>query len=70
MRRGNSINDKDFVNEELTRNQNLLERVTTKDNKEKLSLYTENVSSIQNNENKISELNKLKEKTPVLQGRD
>lgn len=60
--KGNSINDKDFVNEELTRNQNLLDRVTTKDNKEKLSLYTENVSSIQNNENKISELNKLKEK--------
>lgn len=60
--KGNSVNDKDFVNEELKRSQNLLDRVTTKDNKEKLSLYTENVSSIQNNDNKISELKKLKEK--------
>ncbi|MDD5608486.1 MAG: hypothetical protein PHY57_08240 [Ignavibacterium sp.] len=58
--KGHLVNDKSFVNEELNRNQNLLDRVTTKDNKEKLTLYTENVSSIQNNENKISELNKLK----------
>ncbi len=65
--KGRLINSRSFVDEEINRNQNLLDRITTKDNKEKLTEYTENISTIQKNENAIVELDKIKEKLQTFE---
>lgn len=56
----NPINQKSYVQEEINKNRNLLERITTEENKEKLERYSANIEKLQAGENDKLNLEKLK----------
>ena len=56
----NPINSKSFVEGEIQRNKNLLERITTEENKEKLEKYSSNIEKLQSNNNDKINLEQLK----------
>jgi len=56
----NQINLKSYVEGEIQKNQNLLERITTEENKEKLEKYTSNIEKLQSYQSNIENLQKLK----------
>lgn len=56
----NPINQKSYVQEEIDKNRNLLERITTEENKEKLEKYTANIEKLQAGETDKINLEQLK----------
>ncbi len=56
----NPINQKSYVQEEIDKNRNLLERITTEENKEKLEKYSTNVEKLQAGETDKLNLEQLK----------
>jgi len=56
----NPINQKSYVQEEIDKNRNLLERITTEENKEKLEKYTANIEKLQAGETDKFNLEQLK----------
>lgn len=56
----NPINQKSYVQEEIDKNQNLLERITTEENKEKLEKYSANIEKLQEGETDKLNLEQLK----------
>lgn len=58
--KNNPINQKSFVQEEIDKNRNLLERITTEENKEKLEKYSANIEILQACETDKLNLEQLK----------
>ena len=58
---GHQLNQKSFVELLRTESEELLSSITTKNNKEKLEKYTENIGAIQNLKNNIEYLDGLKQ---------
>lgn len=58
--KGEKINDRMFNESKMNKAKELLETITTKENKEKLEKYTFNIKSINNGENILLELDSLK----------
>jgi predicted metal-dependent phosphoesterase TrpH/energy-coupling factor transporter ATP-binding protein EcfA2 len=56
----NPINSKVFVEGEIQKNKNLLERITTEENKEKLEKYSLNIEKLQSNDTDKLNLEQLK----------
>jgi len=56
----NPINQKSYIQEEIDKNRNLLERITTEENKEKLEKYTANIEKLQAGETEKFNLEQLK----------
>jgi ABC-type dipeptide/oligopeptide/nickel transport system ATPase component len=56
----NQINLKSYVEGEIQKNKNLLERITTEENKEKLEKYTANIEKLQSSQSDTENLQKLK----------
>jgi len=56
----NPINQKSYVQEEIDKNRNLLERITTEENKEKLEKYSANIEKLQAGETEKFNLEQLK----------
>jgi predicted metal-dependent phosphoesterase TrpH/ABC-type Mn2+/Zn2+ transport system ATPase subunit len=56
----NPINQKSYVQEEIDKNRNLLERITTEENKEKLEKYSANIEKLQSGETDKLNLEQLK----------
>jgi hypothetical protein len=56
----NPINTREFIQNEIDKNKNLLERITTDENKVKLEKYSANIEKLQSNENESIKLNELK----------
>lgn len=56
----NQINSKTFVDSEILKNKNLLERITTEENKEKLEKYSVNIEKLQSNQSDKQNLEQLK----------
>jgi len=56
----NPINQKSYVQEEIDKNRNLLERITTEENKEKLEKYSANIEKLQASETDKLNLEQLK----------
>lgn len=65
----NPINQKSYVQEEIDKNRNLLERITTEENKEKLAKYSANIEKLQTGENDKLNLEQLKRNLTEFQQR-
>ncbi|MFN4299867.1 MAG: TrlF family AAA-like ATPase [Thermaurantimonas sp.] len=56
----NPINQKSYIQQEIDKNRNLLDRITTEENKEKLQKYTANIEKLQDCESEKLSLEQLK----------
>ena len=56
----NPINTRTYVQGEIDKNKNLIERITTEENKEKLQKYSSNIEKLQSNETDKINLQQLK----------
>lgn len=63
----NPINTKTYVEGEIEKNKNLLERITTEENKEKLEKYSSNIEKLQSNETDKINLQQLKDDLAAFQ---
>jgi len=58
--KGEKVNDRKFNENKKQEAENLLKTITTKDNKQKLEIYTSNIKTINNCENILSQLKDIK----------